>query len=86
MIRKIIRDVYIFILSHDTDKIKIETYVMCTPYMEAVTAVRLTFEYRYPNIVNQDQEQRVSINKTRNMAGHLLFQTVVFGENENKFG
>ena len=38
---------------------------MCTPYMEAVTAGRFAFEYRYPNIVNQDQEQRVSINKTR---------------------
>ena len=32
-----VRDVYIFILSHDTDKIKIETYIICTPYMEVVT-------------------------------------------------
>ena len=59
---------------------------MCTPYMEAVTAVRFTFEYRYPNIVNQDQEQRVSTKQAgRNMAEHLLFQAVVFGENENEF-
>ena len=48
---------------------------MCTPYMEAVTAARFTFEYRYPNIVNQDQEQTVSINKTRIMAENFLFQT-----------
>ena len=54
--KRMIWDVYIFILSHNTDKIKIETYVMCTPYMEAVTAVRFTFEYRYPIAVNQDQE------------------------------
>ena len=60
---------------------------MCTPYMEAVTAARFTFEYRYSNVVNQDQEQRVSTKQAaRSMAEHLLFQAVVFGENENEFG
>ena len=41
----------------------------------------------YPNVVNQDQEQRVSTKQAaRSMAERLLFQAVVFGENENEFG
>ena len=37
--------------------------------MEAVTAARFTFEYRYPNVVNQDQEQRASTKQAARSIG-----------------
>ena len=59
---------------------------MCTPYMEAVTPRQDLLSNIGTHISCTKVKNRVSINKTRSMAEHLLSQTVVFGENKNEFG
>ena len=59
---------------------------MCTPYMEAVTPGQDLLSNIGTRISWTKVKNRVSINKTRSMAEHLLSQTVVFGENKNEFG
>ena len=59
-------------------------YVIGTPYMEAVNATRVPFEYRLSQTDGQTNH-RNQRQQTKNMAEYLLFQTAAFGNKGTKF-